>query len=338
MAWSWSVPISYEVFPRLAGIALRDFHLDPAACAESFRKSRPIIREMFGPELHIPACYCPPLTYGHLACLGARVVFPADSAPAVQPLCANIDECLEVVSREERFQENEIFRLYLGMRDHLQAVFPGENVPLGGFNRSGPITSAVLLRGQDFFSDLFDQPERTKEFLDLLTASLVRFTSFIRRVNDLPPPPLEACGISDDFASLLGPALWPEFVLPSWEGLYRALSDGPRSLHCEGLSPAHLPLLEGLGLSSYDPDCSPRLSPGIISAAVNIPFAWSLQGFDYPSLSLEDVGRWVRDAAAGGASRVYSYIYVNMCAGDTPAKVRAFMQAAAELESKARPR
>ena len=320
-------PVSYEVYPYLAGVSLRDFHLDGPACAHAFREGGRRCRELFGEHAGISACSCPPLSYGHLACLGAEILFPENGAPWPTPIYASLDEGIRALKAEYDFARNAQFKQQLAMCDYLRAAFPAENVQFSGFGKEGIITSAVLLRGQDFYLDILDDPPRAKQFLDLLIDSIVQFDYFCRGLNGDPPISASAM-ICDDFAALIPPPLWPEFVLPYWDAYYCATSNGTRHLHCEGLSAMHLPYLTTLGLSSFDPDLSPKLTPGIVAASVDIPFGWSLQSFDYASMTHADIERWVSEAVGAGAASIYSYIYVNMCQGDIPSKVRSFMSAA----------
>jgi len=327
---SWGTPISYEVFPRLAGITLRAFHLDASACARAFRTGGPLLRDLFGSDLAIPACFCPPIAYGHLACLGSEVIFPENGAPAVRPICSSIDAGIQLLKRDIIFERNALYRQHVEFRHQLQKEFPREQVPFSGFGKEGPITSAVLLRGQDFFMDLYDRPEETKEFLELLTQSIIQFVKFCRDSSRQPSVSPAGTGLADDFAALVSPRLWSEFVLPYWQQYYTELTTGPRSLHCEDLTPNHLPYVKELGLMSFDPDRSSKLTPKIINWQLGVPFSWSLQSFDYPAISPEAIAGWVKAAFADGASNVYSYIYVNMLEKDIPSKVKAFIRAAKE--------
>lgn len=328
--FSWATPISYEVFPYLAGISLRAFHLDAAACAHAFRVGGARLRDLFQDDVPIPTCFCPPVAYGHLTCIGSEVIFPEDGAPAVRPICSSVDEGLRLLERDVDVDRNSLYRKYVALQSQLQKEFPREHVRFSGFGKQGPITSAVLLRGQDFFMDLYDHPEQTREFLRRLTRSIVLFQRFCWTRSGQPAMSPAGTGLSDDFAALVSPALWPEFVLPYWNQYYDALTTGPRSLHCEDLTPAHLPHLKTLGLVSFDPDRSSRLTPRILAEQLGVPFRWSLQSFDYPSMSPEDIAAWVKSTIAAGASIVYSYIYVNMLEKDIPAKVRTFIRAARE--------
>ena len=321
------LPVSYEVYPYLSGVSLRDFHLDGPSCAHAFREGGRRCRELFGEDAGISTCYCPPLSYGHLACLGAEILFPEHGAPKPAPLYDSLDEGIRALQSAHDFAGTVQFKQHLAMRDYLRAAFPAEQVGFYGFGKEGIITSAVLLRGQDFFLDMLDHPSRVREFLNLLLDSIIQFDIFCGSINGEPPGATTAL-ICDDFAALVSPALWPEFVLPYWEAYYRATTTGARHLHCEGLSSAHLPHLQTLELSSFDPDLSPLLTPALLSASIDVSFAWSLQSFDYAAMTHADVERWVSETIVAGASSIYSYIYVNMCQGDTPAKVHTFMAAA----------
>ena len=179
--------------------------------------------------------------------------------------------------------------------------------------------------------DIYDQPEQTKEFLKLLIFSIIQFEQFCRHINQQPAVAPTGTHLCDDFAALVPPKLWPEFVLPYWHQYYSGLTTGSRSLHCEDLTPRHLQYVKELGLVSFDPDRSSKLTPKIIAEQLGVPFSWSLQSFDYPSLSSSAVTTWVKAAIADGASRVYSIIYVNMLEKDIPAKVKDFIRAAKEL-------
>ena len=78
-------------------------------------------------------------------------------------------------------------------------------------------------------------------------------------------------GMVDDIASFILPGRFREFVLPCWEQRFAALTTGTRSAHVENLTPEHLPYLEEIGLSSFDPSISPRLNPQLITAHCRCP-------------------------------------------------------------------
>ena len=83
----------------------------------------------------------------------------------VSPIYSGIEERLSSLERKVSFEDNELFKHYLRMHHHLQKEFPEEEVRFSGFSYEGPITSAVLLRGQDFYLDLYDHPEKVRAFI-----------------------------------------------------------------------------------------------------------------------------------------------------------------------------
>lgn len=333
-SFGWSVGVGHSALAYLSNIRLDEFYLDPSACGEAFRAGRKRIIELFGPEVTLPAISCPHISYGHAACLGAEITFPEDSEPGIRPIYSSIDEGIAALEKDINFEKNGLLQHYLSIYRHLQRSFPGEKVTFRGFGWEGPITSAVLLRGQDFYLDLYDEPLKVKQFLGLLTESIVRFVHFIRGTNGKPPVDPQGGSLADDFASLIPPTLWSEFVIPYWDQYYCGITTGERRIHVENLAPDHLPYLEMVCISFYDPSVSPKLGPRVIRERINIPFTWRLPCFQYPYLSEKNVRDWVIQAVMDGAPHIHTIISPIMCQGDNPAKVRVFIEAAREVEER----
>lgn len=327
----WYVGAGHEVLAYLANIKLRDFYLDPSSCAQSFRIGRKRIREIFGEEVTLPRVSGPALSYGHIACLGAKIDFPEDSAPGVKPIYSSIEEGIRFLKKKIEFEKNSLFQHYLKVCNHLQKEFPEEKVSFSGFGWEGPITSAVLLRGQDFYIDIYDYPQKVKEFLKLLTESIIDFIHFTRKINKEPRINPEGSGLCDDFSSLISPSLWPEFVIPYWKKYYKGITTGPRRIHCENLNPGHLKYLKMVSIVHYDPSVSLKLNPRVIRKNIDIPFTWRLLSFQYSEMSKEDVRKWVYNSLKEGAARVSTIIENIMCEDDNPEKVRTFIEAGSSL-------
>ena len=324
----WSVGVTAATFAHLSNIKLDQFYLDPSACVEALRTGRKRVREIFGEEVTLPTISCPPVSYGHIACLGVKVLFPEDSEPGVRPIYTSLDEGIEALRRGAVFEQNDLFKHYLKIYHRLQREFPDEKVVFGGFGWEGPITSAVLLRGQDFYMDLYDEPEKAREFLGLLTENIIQFIHFIRKINGEPPVSPYSSGLADDFSSLIHPDFWPDFVIPYWEQYYSGITTGARTIHVENLSPEHLKYLEMASISFYDPSISPKLTVRIIKERINIPFTWRFPGFSYLNMSREDIRQWVLQAVADGARDIHTIIESTTCEGDNPEKVRVFIETA----------
>ena len=116
---------------------------------------------------------------------------------------------------------------YMASPAAIQKAFPQYKIaPLAGYGLEGVITTAELLRGQDFFCDLYDDPDKVHTFLTLLNESIIDFKKFCNRVNGVAEISTWGTGIADDFASLIPPDMWPEFVVPYWVRYFEALSTG----------------------------------------------------------------------------------------------------------------
>nr|HML46534.1 uroporphyrinogen decarboxylase family protein [Clostridia bacterium] len=314
-------------------ISVRDFFLDPARCAEAWRASAAILREDFGdlipPRKPSPA----PLSYGHLACLGAPVTIPdhGDGEPNITPFADSIDEGIRILrdAKGMDYAKHELYRHYVEVWEHLKAAFPEEDIPFSGMGVEGPLTSAGLMRGQGFFMDIYDEPEKSVTFLTLMVDSAVEFIKQTRRTNGQAPMQPSG-GIADEFASLIPPALWPEMVIPMLNRQYEGTTNGPgRSLHLENLSPRHLPFLSQLRLTHFQPSVSNLLTLENVKANLDpaIPFDWLLYAYRVTEMSDSEISDWVDEAARAGVQKIRTqfgaYAYM---AGKTD-RIKAFVAA-----------
>ena len=174
----WFVGVADATLPYLSGIDLDQYYLNPQSCARAIKVGRRKVRELFGDEVTLPCVSCPPLSYGHVSCLGGEVVFLHDSEPYVRAAYQTLDDAIEALRRARSFEDNDLFRHYLNIHEHLKQEFPQDSVKFAGFSWEGPITSAVLLRGKDFSTE--SRRRRRYSWSYSLTASR---TSFACRGN-----------------------------------------------------------------------------------------------------------------------------------------------------------
>ena len=331
--FGWSVGGTYLAYLKLSGVPIRDFFLQPEACIEVYRTGRPRVRELFGPDVGVGAPATPPVSYGHPNGLGAELYFPADGEVAVQHVFRDsLDEAIAGLKRPVDFERAGMAPFYLQFRETLQKAFPDEKVGFT-YGLEGPITTAYEVRGDAFFLDPFDQPEKTAEFLRLLTASIVDFHAFSCRVGGRAAMDPKGVGLCDDVAAMIPPHMWERFVLPYWERYFSGMTTGKRSAHVEDLRPAHLKHLETIGLWSYDPSISRHVNPKIITRECRVPFGWRLGSFHYRNMDCGDVRDFVFQAVADGAGSVFSGLEGSMCEAPTVAKVKAFIAAAKEVKA-----
>lgn len=329
--FGWWAAVGVSAYRELAGAPLGRFNLEPAACIEVYRAGRQRARELFGDTVSYAGPATPPVSYGHLSCLGGKLLFPEDGEVNFEPLYGSLEEGIAALGQPVDFARAGLAPFYLDFREELRAAFPGEKVGFS-FGPEGPVTTAWELRGHGFFTDLLDRPALVDEYLRLVTASVVAYGDFYYPQNGGQAVSPRGCGMCDDVASMVPPRLWRDLVLPHWEAYYQGRTTGRRHAHVEDLRPEQLPLLEEIGLDDYDPSVSPRLNPRIIYERCRVPFAWRLPGFIYRDLSATDVEDFVYQAAAEGASSVFTSVEACMCNPADADKVRAFAAAAQRVE------
>ena len=327
--FTWSARSAASALWTLAGVPIREFNLKGVACIEAYRKGRPLVREMFGPDVKLPALSTPAVSYGHVNGLGSELIFPDEGEVAHTHICSSLDEGIQALRRPVDFAAAGMAPFFLEFRRQLQRAFPDE--PVGfSYGLEGPITTAYELRGDGFFLDVCDRPDLSAEFLKLVTDSILEFHRFVCGVLDKPAVSPTGSGMCDDVSSMIPPRMWRRLVLPFWEQFYGGRTTGRRSAHVEDLRPGQLGFLEEIGLSHYDPSISHKLNPRIISEKCRVPFAWRLGGFHYRTMSCGDVEDFVFQAVADGASSVFTVVESAMCDDETAEKVRAFIRAAKE--------
>lgn len=325
--FSWHISGSQSALRALAGVPIRDFNLEPAACIEAYRLGRPRLRELFGPDVRQPALATPAVSYGHVNALGCPLDFPVGGEVCQRPVYGSLAEGLRRLAEPVEFATAGLTPFYLDFRERLREAFPAESVGFS-FGLEGPITSAYTLRGTGFFCDLYDDPPRTVEFLARLTDSIIAWARFCAEVEGRPFPRPHSAGMCDDLASFIPPARFADVVLPAWERYFSGLTSGRRHAHVEDLRAEQLPFLEAVGLAHFDPGISGKLSPPLLRDHCRVPFAWRLGAFHYPALTERLVEDFVYRAAAEGASTVFTIVEEVMCAEPTAAKVRTFGRAA----------
>lgn len=331
--FSWFVNASCNALMEVTGIPIKEFNLNPDAGVEVYRKGRPIIKEIFGGDVGVPAPTTPPVSYGHINTLGAELIFPENGEVNHSTLCDSLERGIEILKKPVDFGKTGMVPYYLEYMQKLKQNFPDEKIGFG-FGAQGPVTTAYLLRRDSFFYDPYDNPERTMEFLALIAASVVKFKKYFARTlygeSDINP---QGCGLCDDCAAMLGPDLWPDFVIPYINYYFENMTTGTRFAHIEDLRPNHLELLEKLYLDFYDPSVSPQINPCIIKNNTRVPFAWRLASFHYPDMNLTDIRDFVFKAAADGAGRVFTYVPENSCCLENIEKVKTFIDAAKQVDS-----
>ncbi|MBR4949688.1 MAG: hypothetical protein IKZ25_02815 [Clostridia bacterium] len=304
-----NVGIYHDIYPYLGNVTEKEFYLDAEKCAKSWKIGNEKIMEVLGEHIKPRTPSCMPLSYGHLVSIGAHLNVPEDSEPNVIPFAHDIDEAVSVMKERRNidFSDNDIFRHYIETNKYLQEVFPEFKIsPLAGYGMEGVITTAELIRGQDLFCDIYDDPEKVHEFLSLVNESVINFSKFVRRFIGVPE--IQTTGsvyLADDFASIIPPSMWDEFVIPYWNEYYEALGKGcNRFLHCENTYPEQLKYLKDAKITHYQPSVADRLTIENVKENTDIPFDWLLYAYHITEMTDEEIEAWVDKAVQAGITNI----------------------------------
>lgn len=331
--FTWYVGAGYyALLDMIPEIGLKDINLDPEAMIELYRTGMPMFEERFDDRVQRPGYTTPAISYAHINGLGIDLVFPEGGEVNYEHTGWSLDTLIEILQDPIDWAAQGKMPFYLDYRDRMREAFPGTAISIA-LGYEGPMTTAYELRDTDIFTDVYDESEKFKEFLELTTESIVDFARFRRALEDHPQIDPSGTGMCDDIASMFAPEQWPEFVLPYMHQYYDGLTTGQRSAHIEDLRPEHLHYLEDLRLVKFDPSISPKISPPDLRDRCRVPFGWRLGSFHYRTMDETDVRDWVFKAVADGASYVFTHVSNGMTGEEGVKKINAFMEAAEIVET-----
>ena len=104
-------------------------------------------------------------------------------------------------------------------------------------------------------------------------------------------------------------------------------------MHVEDLTVPHLGYLAQIGLDSYAPSVSLKLTPALIRDHCRVPFFWRLNESPLADWTPAGTERWVFEAMADGSSGVCTGVWRNTCTTKAAANLHAFVRAAKKVES-----
>ena len=323
-----TLQIPPEVKCEYAGITQGAFHTDLEAAIQVFERFPQRFEAATGHRTRLSYSVLG-TAYEGVAALGGQLVFPEDH----QSMIANQGRILTTPEQVDSLAvpdpwESDRFRLQVDQYHELKRRF-GDLAGGGMGGQEGPITTAGLLRGEQFFVDCAVDPDRAHRLLDVCTEMFIRWRRVVMEVTGSTRPTV--AGICDDYAGMLGPDMFPEFVVPYYRRIYETLGTHGGHLHTELVRREHLPHLHGLGLTSINFAEDDYLSIAEVQQELpDVPFSWHiktvsemLQGT--PGL----IRRRFREIAAEGITQINCELTV----GTPPENIRAFLEVAAEYST-----
>ena len=179
---------------------------------------------------------------------GTEVVFPDEGVPYAAQMrlqkLSDIDT-LKVIDPSHGRRMTDTVEAVRLMRQRA-----GNDVPVVGWIEGALAECCDLMDMQHVFINLLDEPEAMEQLLDICTQQGILFAKAQVEAG------AHIMGIGDAATSLIGPALYEEFVLPYQQRMIRAIHDMgvPVKLHiCGNISPVmHLVARTGADMVDCD--------------------------------------------------------------------------------------
>ena len=283
MAIEWRIALPDEVLAEYAGTRLGQYFTDARVMYDTQVRGAENFNKVFGyliagsePHVAVPA-------YAQAAALGSTLVINDDLVPMLTENGAPDRSDIARLEIPGRYLDTEVMARYVRIREDMCAIH-GSPVSMG-VGLEGPVTTAKLVRGQEFFIDAYEDPSAAHALLDICTESYIRFFTEVREF--LGQPYGQSVGIADDFSGLFSPSAYEEFVQPYHRRIYETLGKEYRSLHSELLRRDHLRFLSELKVDSFDPgqdqyldlaDLQEELDPRGIPFWYNVKTVAALEG------------------------------------------------------------
>ncbi len=239
----FSFSIANTVGAELAGVSHYSCHVDIDSMIKAAEAMIPLC-ERLGVPTPRPGMWG--MSYNHVSTLGVEIVNGPDKMePSTKP-CIHSVEQIDDLREPDDYLQAGIVPERLAVLRKLVAKWPDANNSIG-HPMEGPVTSAVMMMGPDFFMLPYDDPARTHRLMQFITTSTIKFVRILRK--ELGQPEIaRRQGMPDDFAGMFRPELFKEFVMTYWEQVYEELGapEGTLMLHSELLREEYLLFLEEL--------------------------------------------------------------------------------------------
>lgn len=321
---SW-LSISDEAITEVAGMPLRPFLTDADVMLSACATADVFFNAEYGlrVEPHIPLH-----SWWSLAMLGIEIEWPEDGWPHPVRTLERPEDVEGLTIPEGNFFKHPALAPIVQYDRNVCAVTKAASHLHDGM-ALGPVTCAQTLRGDAFFLDLYESPERAHRLLDFATELHLRFQEQRRLYCGLPAG--DFMHIADDLAGMISPALWPEFVLPYWKRIFvqrgSELGRSTRMLHSELMNPEQQMLaVKHLPITCIECGEDPNVTIEDMNAT-GLEYHWHIKALEMLNGTPEKIRQSYRQAADGGAPVVVSGIAHR---GVPPENIRAFLQMVSE--------
>lgn len=322
----WALAIPPEVYCEYCGVSLGDYHSEPQTMMDVQLDGSRILHEKYG--LQVSRGVSPDFsTYATGSTLGIEVNFLREHAPSPNghPI-KSLDEAAALEAPVDMRKAGLIPQM-IEYFEYMKAHAP-EDVSVGfAVGSQGPVTTAVLLRGNDFFLDIYDDPVKTHKFLQTVTDNSIRQRELSFEISGTQPG--NSIGFADDYGGMLTPEQYVEFDVRYMVQIAEYFGAPERTIHTELLRKPHLAILQEHGWTYIDVGTDPYLTVKDCLDVLHIDFLVQMKTSEEILLATpEQIKATYRQMVADGAPRMVG----ELCPGIAEENVRAFIEVAKEYE------
>jgi len=287
----FSFSLADSLLAEVAGIPQRLLHFDVDAICRAYEAIKPVASRL---GIAPPAPRLAGFAYPHLAALGATIRF-TDFEPNVVPLLRSAEE-IDHLREPDDYLAADLIRERLRLLGELKKRHPNAGNWIG-HEMEGPVTTAALLLGQEFFTLPYLDPERAHRLLGFCVKSALNYAAAITEHfgGTIQPGPK---WIPDDFAGMFPAPVFREFVAPYWNAVYEGLKATRRGVHSELLRVEHLPFLQELHIEEFDPGADQYLTPELLRAHCPVRFQCTIESWHIRELTCKELQAMYRRLAS----------------------------------------
>lgn len=309
-----------------AGVSLTDLHTDVDAIIKAWDAVKPVA-ERLGVQAAPP--HLAGFSYSHISALGCPIEFAEGSEPNVVPIIKTPED-IDHLREPDNYLEAGIMPQRLRTMEKLCERRPEAGRGVGKWE--GPLTTAMLMMGDDFATLPYTDPERAHRLLDFVVESTFRYQDAMDAYYGVTRKPARIC-IADDFAGFIPAELFGEFVLPYWDRIYTGFEATYRYLHSELLRHDHLDQITGIGVQEFDPSADQYVTPESLRDRCPVPFHLRIQEWHIENETEEELQAHYRHLADHGPKVIEFY----MARAHHESKIAAIFEVARELENAPQP-
>lgn len=322
----WRIAVPPEVYAEYCGVSMLEYHSDPVTQMHVQLEGPRILHEKFG--LALRRSVAPDFTaYSTGSTLGLELVFSEDhvAAPAGHPIHSR--KQMEALQVPEDITQAGVIPQMLEFYEYMCENAPGDVTVGFSTGGQGPFTTAVLLRGNDIFLDIADDPRLVHHFMQKITENSIRLRELSMEITGAEPG--GSIGFNDDYGGLLGPELYVQFDADYLVQIAEHFGATRRTIHTELLRKPHLKILQDRGWEYIDVGTDPYLTVRDCVEVLDIDFLVQMKTSDDLLLSTPDqIKETYRQMVAEGAQQML----VELCPGIPESNIRAFIEVAREYE------